>query len=60
MIATSEAIAKTQRAFMAEILFQIPYNCREQAITLIDPAGLRSARWPPNAWIVWVHFRAIR
>jgi hypothetical protein len=27
-------------------------NCREQAITLIDPAGLRSARWPPNAWIV--------
>jgi hypothetical protein len=23
---------------------------------LIDPAGLRSARWPPNAWIVWVNF----
>jgi len=24
-----------QRAFMAEILFQVLYNCREQAITLI-------------------------
>jgi len=36
MIATSEAIAKTQRAFMAEILFQVPYNCREQAIALTD------------------------
>jgi len=35
MIATSETIAETQRAFMAEILFQVPYNCREQAIALI-------------------------
>jgi hypothetical protein len=37
MIATSETIAKKQRAFMAEILFQVLYNCREQAFTLIDP-----------------------
>ena len=37
MIATSETIAKTQRAFMAEILFQVPYNCREQAISRFDP-----------------------
>ncbi len=36
MIATSETIAETQPAFMAEILFQVPYNCREQAIIRFD------------------------
>jgi len=51
MIATSETIAKKQRAFMAEILFQVLYNCREQAITLIRRransriVGLRSAEF---------------
>jgi hypothetical protein len=35
--------------------FQFGSLCFLQAITLIDPAVRGSARWPPKAWIVWVH-----
>jgi hypothetical protein len=34
----------------------VAINCFHERLAKGVPAGSRSARRPPNAWIVWVHF----